>query len=144
MLRVCLDDAEVFQLAFRACEDLARGSVPETITKVFMAAMMKALKKPSGVVRGIATGTSFRRLVAKTLARQFGKVVEATRVQRQCWHWSVRQCPSERSRCRCHVSGDCFLLSVLHTLAQQVTPGTMQKAFNTKSTRQKEESTGIF
>ena len=28
-------------------------------------------------MRGIATGTSFRRLVAKTLARQFGKAVEA-------------------------------------------------------------------
>ena len=30
------------------------------------------------MVRGIATGTSFRRLVARTLARQFGKAVEAT------------------------------------------------------------------
>ena len=29
-------------------------------------------------MRGIATGTTFRRLVAKTLARQFSKVVEAT------------------------------------------------------------------
>ena len=35
-------------------------------------------RKPDGGVRGIATGTSFRRLVAKTLARQFGKVVEST------------------------------------------------------------------
>ena len=39
---------------------------------------MTALRKPDGGVRGIATGTSFRRLVAKTLARQFGKVVEST------------------------------------------------------------------
>ena len=39
---------------------------------------MTALQKPDGGVRGIATGTSFRRLVAKTLARQFSKQVETT------------------------------------------------------------------
>ena len=43
-----------------------------------MSATMTALQKPDGGVRGIATGTSFRRLVAKTLARQFGKAVEST------------------------------------------------------------------
>ena len=37
-----------------------------------------SFSKPDGGVRGIATGTSFRRLVAKTLARQFMKVVEST------------------------------------------------------------------
>ena len=41
------------------------------------------LQKPDGGVRGIATGTSFRRLVAKTLARQFGKAVEAVCVPYQ-------------------------------------------------------------
>ena len=35
-----------------------------------MTATMTALSKPDGGVRGIATGTSFRRLVAKTLARR--------------------------------------------------------------------------
>ena len=38
---------------------------------------MTALQKPDGGIRGIATGTVFRRLVAKTLARQFGTAVEA-------------------------------------------------------------------
>ena len=38
---------------------------------------MTALQKKDGGVRGIATGTSFRRLVAKTLARQFAQEVEA-------------------------------------------------------------------
>ena len=42
-----------------------------------MAASMTALQKPDGGVRGIATGTAFRKLVARTLARQFGKAVEA-------------------------------------------------------------------
>ena len=39
---------------------------------------MTALQKKDGGARGIATGTSFRRLVAKTLARQFGKQVESS------------------------------------------------------------------
>ena len=75
---MCLDDPEVFQLLFRAAEDCAAATMPETARKAFMSATMTALQKPDGGVRGIATGTSFRRLVAKTLARQFGKAVEAT------------------------------------------------------------------
>ena len=59
MLRVCLDDVE-------------------TLGLLFFSAAMTALQKKDGGVRGIATGTSFRRLVAKTLARQFGAAVEAT------------------------------------------------------------------
>ena len=70
--------AEVFQLLFRAVEDCASASMPESVSKAFMSATMTALQKPDEGVRGIATGTSFRRLVAKTLARQFGKAVEST------------------------------------------------------------------
>ena len=65
------------QILFLAAEDLARAEAPEVITRGFMAATMTALKKKDGGVRGIATGTSFCRLVAKSLARQFGKAVEA-------------------------------------------------------------------
>ena len=78
MLRTCLDDPEVFQLLFRAAEDCESASRPETVRRAFMSASMTALHKPDRGVRGIATGTSFRRLVARTLARQFGKAVEAT------------------------------------------------------------------
>ena len=76
MLRVCLDDHELFQLLFSASEDFARGTVPPTVGRVLMVATMTALQKPDGGVRGIATGMAFRRLVAKCLARQFGKTVE--------------------------------------------------------------------
>ena len=51
---------------------------PDSTSLAFMLAMMTALQKKDGGARGIATGSSFRRLVAKTLARQFGKAVEAT------------------------------------------------------------------
>ena len=77
MLKLCLDDAETSHLLYRAAEDLARAQAPESITRAFMCATMTALQKQDGGVRGIATGTSFRRLVAKTLARQFLKAVEA-------------------------------------------------------------------
>ena len=44
----------------------------------FMLANMAALQKKDGGVRGIATSTSFRRLVSKTLARQFMSAMEET------------------------------------------------------------------
>ena len=69
MLRVCLDDHELFQLLFRAAEDFATADMPEPVRNSFMSATMTALQKPDGGVRGIATGTSFHRLVARTLTR---------------------------------------------------------------------------
>ena len=76
MLKVCLDDEETCQLLFLAAEDFARGTAPN-VSQCFMLANLTALQKKDGGVRGIATGTTFRRLVAKTLARQFSRQVEA-------------------------------------------------------------------
>ena len=42
-----------------------------------MSAKLTALAKPDGGVRGIATNSSVRRLVGRTLAKQFTKVFEA-------------------------------------------------------------------
>ena len=42
-----------------------------------MSARLTALAKPDGGLRGIATGSSVRRLVGKTLAKQFTMVFEA-------------------------------------------------------------------
>ena len=46
-----------------------------------MLATMTALRKKDGGVRGIATGSSFRRLVAKTLAQQFSSRLRRARGQ---------------------------------------------------------------
>ena len=62
VLRVCLDDAHVLQLLHSAAEDFARGETPAS--RPFFFATMTALRKKDGGVRGIATGSSFRRLVA--------------------------------------------------------------------------------
>ena len=77
MLRVCLDDQETLSLVFEAAQDFARGQVPNVVCRSLMLATMTALQKNDGGVRGIATGTVFRRLVAKVLARQFSDEVEA-------------------------------------------------------------------
>ena len=77
ILKVCLEDSETLALLTSAAEDFARATVPREVSECFMLATMTALQKKDGGVRGIATGTSFRRLVAKTLARQFAQEVEA-------------------------------------------------------------------
>ena len=59
-----------------ATEDYARTDVPECIFDAFTLATMTALRKRDGRERNIATGSSFRRLVAKTLARQLMEKVE--------------------------------------------------------------------
>ena len=77
MLKVCLDDQETLQLLYCAADEFARGDVPRGVGHCFTLATLTALQKKDGGVRGIATGTTFRRLVAKTLAKQFSKQVEA-------------------------------------------------------------------
>ena len=76
MLKVCLNDNDTLQLLTLAAKDFARAQTPAT-TGAFMMATMTALQKKDEGVRGTATGTSFRRLVAKSLARQFSDEVES-------------------------------------------------------------------
>ena len=88
MLRVCLDDAEVFQLLFRAAEDLTRTNVPESVSKAFMVASMTALQKHDG------RHHPFRRLVAKTWLVSSAK--KGRQLAHRGWHWSVRPRPQKR------------------------------------------------
>ena len=76
-LRVLMDDTEGLEELLNAAESLARADVPEEVAESFMTARLTALLKNSGGVRGIAAGTTLRRLVARTLARQYGGEVEA-------------------------------------------------------------------
>ena len=73
---MCLNDNDTLQLLTMAADDFARAQTPATAGALMMATMT-ALQKKDGGVRGIATGTSFRRLVAKSLARQFSDEVES-------------------------------------------------------------------
>ena len=70
-LKTLLDDTDTMELLFLAITSLARANVPVEIAEVLMGARLTALTEPDGRVRGIATGSSLRRLVARILARHF-------------------------------------------------------------------------
>ena len=79
-LKILLQDAEAIELLADAATQLARAHVPQEIQQALAMARMTALRKPDGGVRGIATGDAFRRLVARTLAKQWADVFDnATR-----------------------------------------------------------------
>ena len=75
-MKVLLDASDVYDLLGNAVEDFARADIPEEIAQAFTSARMTALRKADGGARGIATGTSLRRLAARSLARQYGPEME--------------------------------------------------------------------
>ena len=66
------DSALLVQVASK----LARGDVPEEVIDSIRLGRLTALNKPDGGVRGIVVGDIFRRLVAKTMAKQMAKKAE--------------------------------------------------------------------
>ena len=76
-LRVVLDDPDTLDLLSEGVTSLAQASVPEEITVALLGARLTALAKSDGGVRGIATGSSLKRLVARTLAKQFASEFQA-------------------------------------------------------------------
>ena len=75
-LKILMDEMDVFDLVFEAASSVAQGRVPADIQGPLMSARLTALSKDDGGVRGIATGCTFRRLVARSLARQFAEDFE--------------------------------------------------------------------
>ena len=55
---------------------LVQGEVPPGALSILRKGRMTALQKPSGGVRGIVVGDTFRRLVARTMAQQVSEAVE--------------------------------------------------------------------
>ena len=60
-------------MMLEAAFSLAQAKVPQEIAEI-LTVHVSALSKPDGRVPGTATGCSLRRLVAKTLAKQFAEV----------------------------------------------------------------------
>ena len=83
-LRVLLDVVATFDLLLEAASSLAQANLPVEIATALTGAHLTALTKPDGGVRGIATGCSLRRLVARTLAKQFAKDFETECAPFQC------------------------------------------------------------
>ena len=68
-----MDEMDVFDFVFEAASSVAQGRVPADIQGPLMSVRLTALSKDDGGVRGIATGCTFRELVARSLARQFAE-----------------------------------------------------------------------
>ena len=115
-LKIVLDDEDTACLMHRAVLRLARAQAPRDIASAYMSTRMFALRKKDGGVRGIAAGTSFRRLVASCLARIVGKEVEAacapfqyamsTRAGTECiGHLFRAACDSDPTSCVLSIDG---------------------------------------
>ena len=75
-LKIILDTTECCALFGEVATLFAKGQIPREILEGVRVERMTALQKPDGGVRGIVVGDVVRRLVAKTLAQQFGSQVE--------------------------------------------------------------------
>ena len=86
------------------CDGCSRADVrsmfqADQVATALMGARLVPVAKPDGGVRGIATGCTFRRLVAKTFAKQFVALFEAecslfqhalsTRASTDCVVWAT-------------------------------------------------------
>ena len=84
-----MDDQDTLELLFEAATSLAQAAVPASVAVALTTARLTALSKRGGGIRGIATGCSFRRLVARTVAKQFAEDFE-----QECSRFSTH-CPHE-------------------------------------------------
>ena len=92
--RLLCSDMRTLHVFFQVAEKFARGEIPASVVKMVKLGRMTALSKPDGGVRGIVTGDVVRRLVARTMAQQLGKAVEAATSPH-------RYAPSTKAGCEC-------------------------------------------
>ena len=69
--KLCLENDTSFEALCEVAELLAQGRIPRRIADSLRISALTALSKPDNRVRGIAAADTLRRLVAKSLARQF-------------------------------------------------------------------------
>ena len=85
-LKALLEDSNAFDLLIEELNSLAQAAVPQVIADVLMSAKLTAIAKKDGGVRGIATGTTLRRVVGRILAKQYMKDFEDERSPFQYAH----------------------------------------------------------
>ena len=76
-LRVVLNSPSCTCLLGEAVSQLAQGNIPEEVVRAIRLGRLTAIQKPNGGVRGIVVGDVFRRVVARTIAKQDAKLGEA-------------------------------------------------------------------
>ena len=75
-LRPMLESGQDTELLASVADTFAKGEVPQEIVDAIRMGRMTALRKLDGGIRGIVVGDLFRRLVSRTLAKQFVQQVE--------------------------------------------------------------------
>ena len=94
-LKVLYDEYHTMELLLADCTSVAQAKVPAKMRPALMSARLTVLAKPDGGVRGIATGSSVRRLVGKSLGSKIpvrvGHVYRAVRVP-CCCHFRGKFC----------------------------------------------------
>ena len=75
--RPLLECSAVASALSHAASLLAQNRVPSEVVDAIRCERMTALRKPDGGIRGIVVGDVLRRAVARTIAQQFTKQVEA-------------------------------------------------------------------
>ena len=75
--KVLLDSESATDYLYLVAAQFARADLPTVVADTLTSGKMVALQKEDGGVRGLVAGETLRRLVARTLAQQYGKELEA-------------------------------------------------------------------
>ena len=70
-LKLALDKPDCLSKLSRIAEYIARAQIPHDIANALCSGALTAIPKPAGGIRGIVAGEVMKRLVSKTLAKQF-------------------------------------------------------------------------
>ena len=73
-LRVLIDDDDLWGAFALMAQSYARAEMPVSVMQATRLGRMTALKKDNGRIRGIVASSLFRRLVCKTVARQYAEI----------------------------------------------------------------------
>ena len=152
-LRLLLDrESDVMAITMFG-NSFARGQIPSDIVAAVRLGRMTALQKPDGGVRGIVVGDYFRRLVSRTLAKQFAQNAEDCRHLQssvtaprsfQWTEWGLttscqgQQCSADSWTWR--KVTDCCHLSVCSILIRPFSCGMTKLETPTRSGKEREEN----
>ena len=82
-LRLVLDEMKDTHMLCQMADQFAQARTPPAVHNFFRLGRLTALQKPREGVRGIVVGDVLPRLVARTMAQQLSKAVEAATAQHQ-------------------------------------------------------------
>ena len=76
--KICLEEDIALDVLHDVAQRVARAELPSIVRDAMLFSSLTAILKPNSRVRGISAGDTFRRLVAKTLARQYHNALKNT------------------------------------------------------------------